>query len=468
MGKGEKKAKRNLSQGVVGNLTTTLILLPLGVLLSIVLARLLGPYGRGIYAYATLFGDTLFPLVLLGSSTGVFYYISSEKYDVRRVALTALSMGAVSGTIFGAAIYFLWTNQWLGSIAKEMEVSIILPILITMPLTGMIWMSRQIFQGTAHFNTLNKIEIMKFVSKFLLLFLFIPVLGWDVRGGIIALAIEDIISALVALTVIYRVIRPEFTYQPRFVRDAYVFGARSWIGTLGGRANDKLDQIILGSIVSPESLGYYANAYTLLRFLGLGSNAISPVLFKKIAKTDDIQKSAVLTAQVHRVLFFCVALLALAIGVTAPWVVPFLYGESFRFSVLPLQIMLPGAVFFWATRRTISKFMTANSLNLYSSIIQIVGALAGLGLYLVLIPKYDFMGAAIGTSLAYLVSTLFALILFYKVTGNQLFRMFAFAKSDFTWLQHQLSAGLPFLKKFINKKKKKNKSQEEPGDQQIF
>jgi O-antigen/teichoic acid export membrane protein len=449
MNKEGKKGKRNLSQGVVGNLTTTMILLPLGVLLSIVMARMLGPYGRGVYAYAALFGDTFFPLIMLGSSTGVFYYISSEKYDVRKVALTALSMGITNGITFGFIVYFLWTNQWLGSIAKELDISVILPILMTMPLTGIIWMSRQLFQGTALFNTLNKIELTKFLSKFLLLLIFVSILGWDVKGAIIALAIEDIISAIVVLIVIYRAFHPQFTYQPQFVKDAYIFGIRSWVGTIGGRANDKLDQILLGSMVKPESLGYYSNAYALLRFLSFGSNAVAPVLFKKIAKLDDINKSAVLTTQVHRILFYSVAILALLIGLSAPWLIPILYGESFRFSVLPLQIMLPGAVLFATTRRTISKFMTANGLNLYASYIQIVGAITGLGLYLYLIPRYDFIGAAIATTLASVISTLFAMGLFYKTAGSEIFRFFILKKEDFIWLKNRLFEGIPFLKNRI-------------------
>lgn len=450
------------SKSAAGNLTTSLLLLPLGILMSIFLARILGPSDRGVYAFLALFGETLFPLILLGSSTGVFYYISSEKYDVHKVALTALTMGAFSGLNFAILVVLLWQNGWLGQTAKNTDFSIVVPILITMPLTGICWMSKQIFQGTGRFNILNMIDTGKFISKFLLLFLFVVVLRTSVKGAVIALAIEDILATAIILWMIRRKIRPEWTYDKTFVKDAYLFGLRSWIGTLGGRANDKLDQLILGFVGQPALLGYYNNAYSVLRFLGFVPNAVAPVLFKMVAKTDDIEKSAKLTSQIHRVLFLIVGLMALTMWIAAPWLIPFMYGEAFRPSVLPFRILLLGSVFFWVTRRTISKFMTANGLNLNSSIIQLVGALAGVIAYLILIPPYDFIGAAIGSVLAYLISTATALLLFYRVAGGEVFRFFAFSLSDIRWLRERATSFMPFKKK--QKKKKHNHKTPEEQD----
>lgn len=446
----KKKKKGSAAKSTIGNFTTSVILFPLGLLLGVFLARVLGPEGRGVYAYVAILGESMFPLILLGSSTGVFYYISAEKYDVKDVTMSALLIGAFNGALFALLLYFLWQMEWLGEAAKRIDnVRVIFPILITMPLTGVFMMSKQIFQGTSRFNTLNMISVARFLFKFVLLFIFVVIAGWSVRGAIWAMAGEDILTACVIFYFLNRQIKPRFTIRRDFIRASYAFGAKSWLSTLGDRANDQLDQLILGYVAAPSLLGYYTVSYSVLRLMGYLPNAVSPVLFKLIAKTDDIKKSAVLTTRVHRVLFIIVGLLALTIALSASWLIPFLYGEKFSQSVTPLLILLPGALAFWVTRRVINKFQTANNMPWQSSVVQIVGAVVGLVCYLLLIPTWGIIGAASGSTIAYLASTLCAIWYFYRAAGRETLRLFAFSKADFTWAADKLSSGFPFLKKII-------------------
>lgn len=446
----KKKKKSGAVKSTIGNFATSVVLFPLGLLMGVFLARVLGPEGRGVYAYVTILGESMFPLILMGSSTGVFYYISAEKYDAKDVTFSALLIGAVNGALFALLLYFLWQMEWLGETAKKIDnIQVILPILITMPLTGVFMMSKQIFQGTSRFNTLNMIMIARFLFKFILIFSFVVIASWSVKGAIWAMAGEDILTACIVFYFFRKDIKPRFTIRKRFIKDSYAFGAKSWLSTLGDRSNDQLDQLILGYVAEPSLLGYYTISYSVLRLMGYLPNAISPVLFKLIAKTDDIRKSAVLATQVHRILFMLVGTLAITIFLSASWLIPFLYGEKFRQSVLPLLILLPGALSFWVTRRVINKFQTANNMPWQSSVVQIVGALTGLICYLILIPRWGIIGAASGSTIAYFASTICAIWYFYKIAGREALHLFTFSKADISWAADKLSSGIPFLKKII-------------------
>lgn len=109
-------------------------------------------------------------------------------------------------------------------------------------------------------------------------------------------------------------------------------------------AATQIDSLIVGRSVSAAALGAYNRAYnlTVLPLLNAGS-IVHPVLFPTFALIQEEPDRVLRTYQrcVHGVslLLFPVIIL---LGITAPEFVPLVYGEQWRDTIAPLQIMCLG------------------------------------------------------------------------------------------------------------------------------
>ncbi|MEM1220675.1 MAG: polysaccharide biosynthesis C-terminal domain-containing protein, partial [Bacteroidota bacterium] len=112
-------------------------------------------------------------------------------------------------------------------------------------------------------------------------------------------------------------------------------------------------------------------------------------------------------------------------------------------------------------------FLGANGMPEKMSIVQGVGAITGVILYLILIPVYDIVGAAIGSSVAYLVSSLAAFYFFYRIVPFGSVNMFRITLQDLRWVINRSMSSIGFLQKIWYRitgqkpPKKENKAQQD-------
>lgn len=431
----------------MGNFLTLLVLFPLTIAVNIVVTRILGPSEKGIFSFLLLLGEAMLPVLYLGFGVGVIFYVSAEKYKPKSVVISLLAIGLVKGILITGFIYFLWSNGMLGQTAKEIPPEAMLPILAVLPLSGIQTMSKQLFKGCSQFRLLNIITLVDQISNALLLLGLVVFTELALIGAIWAVVIKKIIATFLIIFILFRSHPPEWKINMSFIRDCYSYGIKAWVGNMATRANEKFDQLILGFFASSSLLGYYSVAYSLVRFLGFIPQAVAPVMFNMIAKTNDLKKSAHMLARVHRVLIILVGLMALALGISAYWLIPWLYGEAFRNAFIPFIILLPGMFTYMASRRIINKFLAANGMPGKTSIVEGVGAVVGMTCYLILIPLYDVIGAAVGSTLAYLVSTGLAHYFFRQLIPKGEVNLFRVGFNDLRWMWDKLEGSFSILRK---------------------
>jgi O-antigen/teichoic acid export membrane protein len=112
--------------------------------------------------------------------------------------------------------------------------------------------------------------------------------------------------------------------------------------------------------------------------------------------------------------------------------VPILFGSSFRASITPLLILLPGLSFFSVTT-VLAGYITGvgkPQVNLTVSSISLVVILTAGS---ILVPKLGIDGAAIANSASYIVSTLLTSLFFRRLTGIPVAKLFVFQEGD--WIR---------------------------------
>ncbi|MEM9544435.1 MAG: oligosaccharide flippase family protein [Bacteroidota bacterium] len=421
----------------VHNLATLLAKYPLTIISSIVVTRFLGPENKGIYVYLIMVSNVLLPISFIGIGNGIQYYISNKTYKVKDVFFTSGIVGIFTGLVVSLLVLMLWKYQYLGVSGNSASFYVLLPFILGLPLDGIIYISRFLLISDSRFQLNNNITIVVAIISAILLIILVSISRDKLMAAAIAINLVKIAYLIVIVYYILKLYDPLLRLNLGYIKKTYSYGAKSWLGHISARANDKLDQLIIGIFVSPAQLGIYSVSYAVVNLLLIPSNALSPVLFNKISEVKSPEKSIEMASQVHRSLFLIIFISCIGLASIGYWLIGIMYGAEFQEAYYPMLILMPGILFYSVSRRVLQKFLAANGYPLKTSMVQFVAALVGIISYLLLIPKYGIIGGAIGSTLAYLTSTVVA----YAITKNILkkhFGFFSFSQKDIKWFTVRL------------------------------
>lgn len=434
----------------IGNLLTSFIIYPITITTGIITARVLGVEGKGIYAFLILLLKSMIPIFFFGYTAGVNYYIASKKYTVKNSIVTNLVIATGVGFLIAAVIFLLWANNYLGKIGNDIELKLLLPVLIAIPLTTVFNVCSTSLKGDFKFKLLNTIQIVKAIGLVLLLLVLVILLDLGLQGAALALLTEALITFF-ALIYLFQVnYKPDLRFNADLVARNFEYGIKSWVGSLAQQSNDKLDQLLIGFFANSYLLGLYSVAFSIVKMMNFLPNAIAPVFFNLTAISNNQENEVKLTGQIHRSLFIIVGFASMIVAILSSYLVSLLYGEEFKEAATPLIILIPGMLAFAITRRVLSKYLAGKGMPEKTSLIQGFGAMVGAVLYFVLIPKYNIIGAASASTIAYIVSSILAIFIFKKETHPHRGYLFRFSLEDVRWIIFKLK---PIFIKFKNSKR---------------
>lgn len=365
----------------------------------LVLARALGPAGRGTTAFVTVTALVLARVARLGvhEATTVF---AAQRPRSRSVLLSNVVLISAVAALVGAGVVcgvLLLAEQARPAGVGRVELALL----------GLGTMAAALAQA-GHAFLLG-------CSRFHAFALLTGAMPWIYAGwlaavwGAAGLTVARALSAwagahgLLAVGLFVAALRGIGLARPNrsLIGESIAFGLRAWVGSLATFLNFRADQILMGFIVSEATLGVYAvavNASEVLLYLPVATTtALVPV----IARSDPFTRGE-RTLGVFRSL----ALISgVGVGVAAlagPALLPVVFGDAFEASVVPFLCLLPAALGFVAVALFSNALMASSSPGL-SSLGPLTALVLGLGLDLALIPPFGAEGAAVAASAALLV-----------------------------------------------------------------
>ena len=202
---------------------------------------------------------------------------------------------------------------------------------------------------------------------------------------------------------------PRWRHEWRFVA---VIGITNLISLLNYRASLFLVEHFLGLNV----VGTYSVAVQVAELLWLVSSAVTMSLYARIGAPDRTQ-AAFDTLRAVRFNVLVTVVVAPVLWALAAWAVPWVMGEAYRASLLPLAALLPG-VAAYAAASSLSAFYTNHLGRPHLS-----GMVAGLSLGVSvlagwwLIPQWGSLGAAVASTTGYLLAIVVGIHLFLREAG---------------------------------------------------
>jgi O-antigen/teichoic acid export membrane protein len=283
----------------------------------------------------------------------------------------------------------------------------------------------------------------------------VVILALDVPGALVAYALGILVSASMSGVVMWREARrgPEAAarpgWNPGLVRSASRFGLRAYLASVVSFLNLRSDQFLVSFLAGTASLGLYSVAVTVAELMLFFPRALSTALLPRItaASQEDAGHLAA-SATRHTIgasVFGLLAIIPLAL------LIPLIFGEAYRPAVVPCLLLAPGVAAF-SLAPVLSTYFTGQlGKPLIPSLLAALSLVVDLLLVLVLVPVLQLPGAALASTIAYLLTIAVMVALFLRVSHVPARDLYAFRAAD-------LAAYRALLAPFIGRSRTREES----------
>ena len=406
----------SISKNAAITFSSGIVIFIIGLITSIIIARVLGPEGQGIYSLILLFPTIILLVGSLGIEAANVYFTGSKKYEIKDI----LSNSLLIGIILGAALIFLFFMIFQLNIFQDfIHSNNIKPIylwliVLTIPASLIFGFIRSTFLGQEKIVLYNKLNILQTSLQFLGVFVLLILLKQGVFGAVLSYLITTFIILLIVILLIAKITKLSLKFNKKLSKDAIKYGVKCYFGNIAQFLNYRLDMFLVAIFLNTTAVGFYGLAVGIAEKLWMLPGAISTVLFPRISSLND-EKANDLTPKVARNTFFITFMLSLVLLVISTPVIRILFGSAFLPSVVPLLILLPGIIAL-AGAKTLTADLAGRGKPQYGTYAAFISLGVTIPLDIWLIPKWGISGAAFASSVAYSLTTIIIIIAFSKVS----------------------------------------------------
>ncbi|MCL4389994.1 MAG: flippase [Patescibacteria group bacterium] len=404
-----RKIAANTAAQMTGKAASTV----LGVVITILLTRYLGPAGFGTFTFILVF-VTMFGTAADWGLTLITVREASQDARVANeiignVLVIRLLLAALAAAVAVAVMHLLPYDPLTQTLVLIASLTLLAISLKT---------SFQII-----FNVKLRMEntaISDFCANLLTMLLVFGVINfnWGITGVVLAYLAGDIFSALVAGFLGFRLLPIRLSLAHPATRylllESLPMGAILVTFTIYNR----IDTVILSAVKGDVAVGFYGAAYRIFEVLVLGaayfSNAILP-LISNLAQHDRVK-----LGEIYRKAFVVLLLLGSAVAAVnyllAPLGIALIAGAKFAPAVPALQILSLALVVSYLNHLN-GYTLIALGKQWWSFVVAIGALFLNVGLNWILIPYFSLYGAAAITFVTEGSIALASVILIHKMIG---------------------------------------------------
>jgi O-antigen/teichoic acid export membrane protein len=331
----------SIATGVIGQATL--------VISGVVVARALGPEHRGVLALVFVLSALAAQVGSLGVPVSVTYWIAALETNpkallqslgrFRRVQLLAVltSQAALIVAVLEPKSPggFLWVG--FASLAATAAALI--------QMYGL-----AVLQGLRRFGAFNVLRSLN-AALYLLGVVALWVVDKATLTPVALVFIAASVASAAATSLVVARLGPVGGASDEVpARRLVSFGVRSLVGSSPPVETFRLDQLLVGLVLSPIALGYYVVALAFTNLTRFVAQSIGAVTYPGVAATADRSMRARLIRRDFGLAAVVCGGITLALVVLIPTLLPFFFGSDFEPATMPAQILLV-ATFFAALRR---------------------------------------------------------------------------------------------------------------------
>lgn len=400
---------RSLASGVFSVVSSKIVVLVITALSTPLLYRFLGAAAFGEYAFLLSVFAIYMIFVSSGITDGVRKFLAEDRGAANwsEHVVGFYFRLAVLLSVIGALLLVVATWTGLVSSAFGADLTVYFYVLAALVISAQFRdYARKTLMG---FGLERYSEPLKILDKVGFVVIAIPLVyvGVGVMGALAGHLIASLLVSLVGLALIHRQVSLScvFSSPPeRFPRrQMLTFNSMSIALIFLMMSLYHIDIMMLHRFRESSAVGNYKAALTLAEFLWFVPMAIQTVFVHSTSELwsqNRLREISELASRTTRYTFLITAVMAVGLAALADVAVPMYFGPEAIPAIMPLLLLLPGALGFALARPILAVSQGEGTLR-YPVAATGGAAVINFALNVVLIPPFGMEGAAIATSIGY-------------------------------------------------------------------
>ncbi|MCB4756458.1 MAG: oligosaccharide flippase family protein [Elusimicrobia bacterium] len=384
-------------RNVAGTLATRFFLLAIGLVTSVLVARILGPEGRGLYAITFVVGAIGIQFGNLGLHAANVYYVSRDPKSLPGLLGNSFAVSFIMGVCM-----IIGVGLWSGHVTQLLLFStwLLMLALAWIPFGLFYLFLQNLLLGLKQIRFFNGIELtMKIVTVILIGVLIIRKAVTVERVFLMSL-ITLIFSNIWALIVL----KPFLTEAPRvsfsLFKRHFRYGLKAYIAAFFGYLVGRLDLLLVQYMMGSEQSGYYSVSVNMADVLYTVPLVIGTILFPRLAAVSDASERWRLAHKTTIVTLVIMIPLVFVALIFAEPLITILFGRAFLPAVTPFRV-IGGSMIMYGAAGILSNYLASDGLPPFLIVIWIMATVLNIILNLILIPTHGILGAAWASFICY-------------------------------------------------------------------
>lgn len=423
----------------------------MGFGISSILARTLGTEGKGVYELAILLPIILQWIFNLGITTASTYYVAHGDHDLVSATRGNITLSIWLG-LFGTVIGFIITYFGGSQLFPEVPQAILLLSLASLPFLYLRMNLNAILQGLQDFRAYSVVELAPSVITFALMIVLMLTFSAQVSEPIWAYLIGNIVAVIFVIIILKRRIGKSENLLSLRIARTYLhqmlnYGLKSQLNIISIYLLLRVDVFLVNLLGGgPASVGIYSIAVLFADRVWLLSGFTSRIILPRVAASEGADQDRTrLSLMITRYTFWLSLFMAIGLALLGEWFIVLVYGVPFQPSIYALLALLPGVIFFnfgVILTSDISGRGRPDITATHSTIAFIINLIANF----ILIPKFDYVGAALASTFAYSYYGLVHVYVFSRMNKVRWWQTFLPTQEDAVYARKVLQLARARLK----------------------
>ena len=403
-----------------------ILIILFGLTTSIIVARVLGPERNGIIAALLVYPSLFMSIGSLGIRQSTTYFLGKNIFTEGQIK-TAITQIWLFTTVFSVAICFVLI-RYLSKSGENMWLVVL--ALLPIPFALFNTYNSGIFLGKNQIGTFNKINWIPTLIIFVVTSVLVMWFSFGISGYLIALIAGPLFISGILLFKNKFIRAFSFNYNWLIIRKMLSLGLVYALALLVINLNYRIDIILLDNLSSAFETGIYSKGVSVTEYLWQIPMLLSTVVFARSAVSKDDRAFSLKVAQLLRLSFLAIGLVAFALFLLSKFVIILMYGESFKGSIMVLNMLLPG-VLLLTIFKVINMDLSGKGKPWVSLKAMIPALMINVVLNIVFIPKYGAVGAALASTISYSFAALLFIYFYSRVIKIPILELIKYKRSDF-------------------------------------
>lgn len=399
------------------------------VFTGVVVARVLGPEGKGVISYLMVYPGLVISLADMGIRQSTVVFTGNKTYELQEIVRAISSLYLITSTL----CMCLSTGLLLVSMPPAVTVLMVALCVFIVPLRLFQSYFRGLLLGKQEVVNYNRFLWVPVVLTALLTFLFVYLLDLGIVGALAAPVVSlfpVVVAGLWFLVKRYS-LKPSFDFEimRRMTSMGVLFAVSLFVRSLGQR----IPIIVMGHQVGVQQIGLFSIGVAFSEMLSQIPKAIGIIVFSRSANAKDSHQFSRSVGEIFRVSILIGLIGGLGLFFVCDFIVNLFYGEAFNESSRVIQIMIPGVVAMCGFRMLVMD-LAGRGKPMISLWVAMPALVLNLFLCYLFVGDYGATGAAAALSISNVAVALGFLFIYGRYTGTNVLELITYRKTDFRFI----------------------------------